>query len=77
MNRQKVTEQILNIVASSESVLQLKLEPYFTTNRGKFDDNVKRVTEAFSGLWLGYHANVYYSGFATPAPGDTSAQTGV
>jgi predicted nucleotide-binding protein len=70
MNKKKITEQILGLISIAEAALQLRHEPYFGENYEKVNRNLHRVKAAFSGSWLGYHANVYYLGFETPAPGD-------
>lgn len=36
----------------------------------KMSDGIRVVERASSKSWLGYHANVYYSGFQSPPPGD-------
>ena len=34
------------------------------------NDGIRAISRASSNSWLGYHANVYYKNFETPAPGD-------
>lgn len=35
---------------------------------------IKKVGEAFSGSWLGYHSRVYYKNFQSPPPGEHFSQ---
>ena len=68
MNKRKVTEQILNVISATEDAVQINREPYFEQNSELLKHNMAVVGKAFSGSWLGYHANVYYQDFATPPP---------
>lgn len=70
MNKQKITEQILSLISTAEDATQLRYESYISENYEKVNQNLSKVIAAFSGSWLGYHANVYYQRFGTPAPGD-------
>jgi len=70
MNKKKITEQILNVIAIAEEALRLRDDSYITENYEKVKQNLSKVGEAFSGSWIGYHANVYYKGFNPPAPRD-------
>lgn len=70
MNKRKITEQILNVISTAEDMVQLNQSTYFKQNADKINQNLKRVSSAFSDSWLGYHANVYYQDFKVPIPGD-------
>jgi hypothetical protein len=70
MNTEKIIEQIRNILWEAEENQKLNDTPYIHKNRQILQDNLERVSGAFSGSWIGYHASVYYEGFTHPAPGD-------
>ncbi len=70
MNKQVITEQILQAIWACENALYLKDDRFFAENEDRLKQNLARVTRAFSGSWIGYHANVYYQDFQTPPPGN-------
>jgi len=39
-------------------------------NEARLRENISQAARAFSGSWLGYHANVYYRNLEPPEPGD-------
>ena len=70
MNKKVITEKLLETIWACEASFRLRDDPYLITNTKQFKTNLTQVTNAFSGSWLGYHANIYYKGFNTPRPGD-------
>ncbi len=70
MNKQVITEQLLQAIWACENALSLKDDRFFAENEDRLKQNHARVTRAFSGSWIGYHANVYYHELQTPPPGD-------
>jgi hypothetical protein len=70
MNKKVITEQLLQAIWASENALSLKDDEFLTQNEARLKDNLAQVTNAFSGSWIGYHANVYYRDLQTPPPGD-------
>lgn len=70
MNKQVITEQILQAIWACENALYLKDDRFFAENEDRLEQNLTRVTRAFSGSWFGYHANVYYHELQKPPPGD-------
>nr|MBN2276370.1 nucleotide-binding protein [candidate division Zixibacteria bacterium] len=69
MNKKAATKRILNVISSSESIVQLNQSHFFKENRDILTENLNRISAAFSGSWLGYHANVYYENLDKPKPG--------
>jgi len=70
MNKQKVTEQILNIISTAEDSFQYSKKFYFEQNGELVKNNINIVSKAFSGSWIGYHAYVYYKDFNQSNAGD-------
>ena len=70
MNNKVITEQLLETVWATENALSLRDDPYFAENASRLKGNLTQALSAFSGSWLGYHANVYYRYLQTPKPGD-------
>ena len=70
MNKRVITEQLLQAIWACKNALSLKDDRFFTENEDRLKQNLAQVTRAFSGSWIGYHANVYYHEFQTPPPGD-------
>lgn len=76
MNKQVITEQLLQAIWACENALSLKDDRFFAENEDRLKQNHARVTRAFSGSWIGYHANVYYHELQTPPPATISALSG-
>lgn len=70
MNKKVITEQLLQAIWACENALSLKDDQFFAENEERLKQNLAQVSRAFSGSWIGYHANVYYQDFQTPPPGD-------
>lgn len=70
MNKKVITEQLLQAIWASENALSPRDDEFLVENETRLKDNLTQVTNAFSGSWIGYHANVYYCGLQTPPPGD-------
>lgn len=70
MNKKVITEQLLETVWATENALSLRDDSYFAENASVLNENLAQVVRAFSGSWLGYHANVYYRDLQPPEPGD-------
>jgi len=70
MNKEVITEQLLQAIWACENALSLKDGRSFAENEERLKQNLAQVSRAFSGSWIGYHANVYYKDFQTPPPGD-------
>mgnify|MGYP000850986682 FL=1 len=70
MNKEVITEQLLQAIWACENALPLKDSEFLRENEERLNKNLDQVSIAFSGSWIGYHANVYYRGLQTPSPGD-------
>lgn len=70
MNTKVISEKIISVLHKCQNTLSLRDDEYIQTNREILQTNLDRIATAFSGSFLGYHANVYYKGFQTPLPGD-------
>jgi len=70
MNKPRITEQLLQAIWCCQNALSLKDEPFFAENESILKENLEQAGKAFSGSWLGYHANIYYRNLETPKPGD-------
>lgn len=71
VNKKAITNQILDLIATSESEHKRDQDAYTAKNLRQLTENLNRVTHAFSGSWHGYHANVYYEGLVPPPPGNS------
>ncbi len=69
MNKKAATKSILDVISSSENVVQLNQSRYFKKNKDILTKNLNQVSSASSGSWHGYHANVYYENLEKPLPG--------
>ena len=70
MKKTVITEQLLQSIWKCETALTLHNDPYLVENSDILKENISQAIRAFSGSWLGYHANVYYRDLANPEPGD-------
>lgn len=70
MNKALITEKILQTIWVCENALILREENLVKENYNKLKTNLEKISKAFSGSWIGYHANVYYKDFRIPQPGD-------
>lgn len=70
MNKKVITEQLLQAIWRCETALTLRNDPYFVSNGDTLRKNITQSIRAFSGSWLGYHANIYYRDLNDPEPGD-------
>jgi len=70
MNKAKITEQLLQSIWACENALSLNDNDFFQKNQEQLRENIAQATKAFSGSWIGYHANVYYRNLDVPEPGD-------
>lgn len=70
MNTAKIIEQIRNILWGADENQKLNDTVFLKEQTEILRANLQAISAAFSGSWIGYHANVYYEGFARPAPGD-------
>ena len=69
-NKKVITEQLLQAIWACENALSLKDDRFFAENEERLKQNFAQLSRAFSGSWIGYHANVYYQDFQIPLPGD-------
>lgn len=70
MNKKVITEKLLQAIFESENAISLKDDQFLSENEELLKDNLASVIQAFSGSWMGYHANVYYRDMRPPTPGD-------
>jgi predicted nucleotide-binding protein len=70
MNKARITEQLLQAIWDCENAQSLNDNSFFQKNQEQVRKNIAQAAKAFSGSWIGYHANVYYRGLNAPSPGD-------
>lgn len=74
MNKTVITEQLLQTIWACDNALTPRNDHFLTENETRLNENLARVAIAFSGSWLGYHANVYYKDLQAPPPGSHFSQ---
>ena len=62
-------EELLKISERLAAHATLGLETEITEPIQALINAVNKISKAFSGSWVGYHANVYYDGLNPPPPG--------
>jgi predicted nucleotide-binding protein len=70
MNTKVISDRIVAILRRCENALSPSEDPYIQENAERLKRNLDEISQAFSGSWLGYHANVYYRDLKKPAAGD-------
>lgn len=70
----KPYEELLNIAESLDQLAERGHETNITEPLGRLEEAATKIGEAWSGSWLGYHANVYYKGLKPPPPGEHFSQ---
>lgn len=70
MNKTVITENVLQAIWACGNALALKDDPFIQENYESLRKNLENISKAFSGSWIGYHANVYYRNLQIPRPGD-------
>ena len=68
--RKGIMEDLLEIRRRCEAAIEDFNEPKVAEAIDKLTDAIRDIAKAWSGSWLGYHANVYYKNFQSPKPGD-------
>jgi len=69
LSMKDIHEELLQIadrieLFAQEAQLERNSQPL-----SKLEDSANRVGKAWSGSWLGYHANIYYNNLQVPPPG--------
>jgi hypothetical protein len=67
-------EELLEIANRLEGLAEAGEEPSVKESIDAVKDAANRVGKAWSGSWLGYHADVYYEGLQAPPPGANFSQ---
>jgi len=62
-------EELLQIADRLTTLAARGFSPEITEPIRSLNEVVNQINKAFSGSWLGYHANVYYDGLKPPPPG--------
>ncbi len=62
-------EELLQIADRLTTLAARNFAPEITEPIQSLTEAVNQISKAFSGSWLGYHANVYYDGLKPPPPG--------
>ncbi|KRE09997.1 hypothetical protein ASE63_05365 [Bosea sp. Root381] len=62
-------QDLLDFADKLDACITLTESPAFRQPINALMDAVEQAERAWSGSWLGYHANVYYSGLAPAPPG--------
>ena len=62
-------DELLQIAGELEQLVARAQEDYIREPLGSLKKAAEQVGKAWSGSWLGYHANVYYRNFQPPPPG--------
>ncbi|MFN8996515.1 MAG: hypothetical protein ACK5X3_23020 [Pseudomonadota bacterium] len=62
-------EELLQIIDRLNSQAEKGLNPEVSAPIQALGEAINKISQSFSGSWLGYHANVYYEGFSSPPPG--------
>lgn len=62
-------EELLQIADRLTTLAARGSAPEITELTRPLSEAVNQIAKAFSGSWLGYHANVYYAGLKPPPPG--------
>ncbi len=63
-------QELFDIADKLEALSKDQTVSNFQPDLQKILDACDEIGKSASGSWLGYHANVYYSNFAPPPPGD-------
>ena len=63
-------DELLQIADKLEQLATRGQEPHIEEPLGRLNQAAERAEKAWSGSWLGYHANVYYENLQPPPPGD-------
>ena len=62
-------DELLGIARDLEQLVSRGREPEVREPLDRLEQAAEEVGKAWSGSWLGYHANVYYANLQTPPPG--------
>jgi len=65
----ELSEKLLTLATKLEQVAKESESPKFAETLDKLRETANQFGRAWSGSWLGYHACIYYAGFAQPPPG--------
>ncbi len=70
INTEIISDRIIEIQHKCQNVLSLREDQFVQENTDVFKSNLSKISKAFSGSCIGYHARIYYRQFQTPQPGD-------
>ena len=62
-------DELLSIANEIENLATLSLEPEISEPLDRLKQAAEDAGKAWSGSWIGYHANVYYTNLQIPPPG--------
>ena len=70
MQESGAASQVIDAIRMCDNALNLREDPALVEGNSTLRENLERLESAHSYSWLGYQANVYYSGFQPPPPGE-------
>ena len=70
MKNDELLKLLNDLKEKAISAIEASEQDYFRAYKEKFEKNIVRVSNSFSGSWIGYHANIYYLNFEIPISGD-------